>query len=275
MIEARLPLLLRWTAPGPEFVRLAIPGREGFHTGGPFLSPDGNEVWKGLDGRPLPDVPFHLPTNEETVLHLMADTSGFPANWRVEVANGRRWLVRKVAPVVPETYSPQWLTLDQVLHVEQALRSLNAKRWRLGDHLRVAIDPDTEEPFILDLSAAVLGGGPEAPRISQANDAALFERWASEVAGFGGLVLFRRDARQVVSGMAWINGPYGKTHRWVYASRTRPLERSWASIPDAVYLDADWNKTGVWTWVVVPVPLGEEVAGRYQLQYGHGPIPYE
>lgn len=274
-LTVRLPLAIRASAPGEGFTRMQIPAGEGMHTGGVYLSPGGQKVWKPLDGRPDPDAAYHLPTQEDIVLSLMAGTVGFPKNWRVEVANDRRWLVRKLAYVIPETYERSMLTLDMVLQVEQALRALNAKKWELNDPLRVAIDPDTYEPFLLDLSSARPGKGLEAPLAFRANDALLFERWASEVAGFEELVLYRCAARNVVHSINWFEGPYGKTHHWVYGSEHRPISASWASIPDAVYAPAVWAETGVHTWVVTPGVLGNDLVSSYQLRWGYGPIVYE
>lgn len=273
-LTLRLPLTIRDVTPGAQFTRLSIPVSEGMHTGGVYLSPDGQEVWKPLDGRPHPDAQYHLPTREDTVLQLMEGTVGFPKNWRVEVANGRRWLVRKGAYVIPETYETGMLTLDVILQVEQAVRALNAKKWEVNDPLRVAIEQDTYDPFLLDLSSACPGRGPEAPLAYRADDARLFERWASEVAGFDGLVALRGHARKVVHSIEWALGPYGKTHSWVYASEHHPMQASWARIPDAVYVPSAQERTGVLTWVVTPGPLSEDLIAGYQLCWGYGPIMY-
>jgi len=275
LVVARLPLAIRAIAPGEGFTRMDIPQNEGMHTGGPFLSPDGRAVWKPLDGRPHPDAQYHLPTREDSVLHLMEGIVGFPKNWRVEDANERRWLVRKVAYVVPETYERVMLTLDVVLQVEQAVRALNAKKWEVNDPLRVAIDPDTYDPFLLDLSSACPGKGLDAPLAYRANDALLFERWAQEVAGYDGLVAFRRCARKVVRSIEWFEGPYGRTHTWVYGSEHRPINAGLASIPDAVFVPSDWEKTGVHTWVITPNVLSDDLVAGYQLRWGYGPIVYE
>lgn len=273
--QERLPLSLREVSPGDGFARLALPPGEGLRTGGPFLSPDGQEVWKPLDARPGPEADYLVPTREETVLHLMAGTVGFPVNWRVEVAKGRRWLVRMLAYPVPEVYERGMLTLEVVLQVEQAVRALNGKQWVLLSDLRVAIDADTYEPFLLGLSTALPGIGPETSLTGQANDSILFERWASEVAGFEALVLYRRAAHSVVHSADWLAGPYGQSHRWVYGSEYRPIDSTWASIPDAVYVPSSWKATGVHTWVVVPGPLSNDLADRYQLRWGYGPVQYE
>ena len=264
---ARLPLLVRGIAPGEGFTAMGLPAGEGQHTGGVYLSPDGEDVWKPLDGCPAPGAGFHLATHEETVLRLMAGVVGFPENWRVEEAGGRRWLVRKLAYPVPEVYEREQVALDAVLQVEQAVRALNSKHWGLGSALRVAVDGDTYEPFLLGLATA--------QQVRGADDAPRFERWASDVAGYESLVLYRRAARTVVETPDWLARPYGSSHRWVYGSEYRPINSTWASIPDAVYVDSSWGATGVWTWVVVPGPLAPELADGYQLRWGYGPVQYE
>jgi hypothetical protein len=138
-----------------------------------------------------------------------------------------------------------------------------------------SFDPDTSEPFLLDLSAACPGRGMEAPRAFRADDTLLFERWAEEVAGFDGLVAFRRSARRVVQSIAWIEGPYGKTHNWVYCSCHRMLDDGEISSGEAVCVPADWSKTGVPTWVVASEALPDDLVERYQLHWGYGPILYE
>ena len=43
--QQRLPFSLREVSPGDGFVRMNLPPGEGVRTGGPFLSPDGQEVY--------------------------------------------------------------------------------------------------------------------------------------------------------------------------------------------------------------------------------------
>ena len=267
-------LALHTVAPGEGFTRMALPPLEGGHTGGPFVSPDGREAWKPLDALPYLNAPRRIPTQEDVALALMAGAVGFPRNWRVELANGRRWLVRQVARVIPETYAGDLVTRSQVLMVERALRLLNARYWEVGDPLqiKVAIDPDTGNPFILDLSSAHRMGSPTSSGIFKADDTRLFEKWAEEVAGHADLVRLRRAARRVVSRSAWILGKYGRSHRWVYGAPQPPSE---ASIPDAVYLPVEVGELGLHTWVVVPGRLGDDLVAHHHWQWGWGPIEYE
>lgn len=265
--ERRLPLALREVSPGEGFTRLSLSLGDGHRNGGVFLSPDGQDVWKPLDARPEQEAAYLVRTNEEEVLRLMAGRPGFPANWRIEEARGRRWLVRKRTHVVPEDFQPDWLSLEHILLVEQAVRALNAKRWSLGAPVRVAIDPERYDPFLLGLSAARPDERPD--------DAERFERWAEEVAGFDALAQLRRHARAVLQSTVWQSSPYANTHAYVYASGHRPIDSSWARIPDAVYVPADWKTTGVWTWVVAPGPLEPALVEGYELQWGFAPIAYE
>lgn len=258
-----LPLTLRTISPGPDFTLLPIPLREGFHTGGPYLSPDGNEVWKPCDARPFPNSDCLVATREVELLEAMAGCPGFPRNWRVEEVNGRCWLVRPLVPVLPDTYDV--VPLDQVLYVEQAVRTLNERGWSIGEGtLRVALDLETYDPFILDLSAATRLG-------EHADDSRTFEEWA-ELVGASRLVKLRGQARQVIHSVEWTLGPYGRTHHWVYGSPNRPLSLVWARIPDAVCVQADYATTRMHTWVVVPQALDEQLVQRYELVWGWGPL---
>jgi hypothetical protein len=271
-----LPLELGEVAPGMGFTRMPMPNywglQEGVHSGGPFLDPVGKEVWKPLDVLPTPNAQFRVYTHEVEVLTLMEGVVGFPRNWRVEEANGRRFLVRKLAYPIPEVYEASMLTPEKVLAVEAAQRAINAKGWEIGDLvLRIAIDADTYEPFVLDLSAASFVGKAVWPG---ADEHLKFEAWAESIAGRGDLVQFRRHARSVVSSAQWAIA-HGRTHRWVYGSRYRPVESSWANIPGALFLDGNKAETDVCTWVVVSSRLPDEVVNGFQLEYGWAPIAYE
>jgi hypothetical protein len=270
-------LALHDVSPGEGFARIPLPPLEGVHTGGPFVSPDGVELWKPLDALPYPNAPRRIPTWEDEALALMAGYPCFPCNWRVEVSRGRRWLVRKVARVIHEVTLGSALTREQVLQVEQALRAFNARYWEIGDHLTVAIDPDTGEPFVLDLSNAHPMGSPTSSSVYKADDGRHFEEWVAGVTAHGDLVRLRRAARMVVSQARWALGPYGRTHRWVYSTRLAPQDvlLSGGTIPSVVYVSAQTDAEGVRTWVVVPARLDDALRTRSQLEWGWGPIEYE
>jgi hypothetical protein len=272
----KLPLSLGDVTPGEDFVRMALAPLEGLHTGGPFFCPETREVWKPLDCLPFPNAEYRRLTREAEVLELMAGRPGFPRNWRVERANGRRFLVRKLAQVISETFESASLTPEQITVVEQAIRVLNSLYWEVGETvLKVAIDPDTAEPFILDLSNA--GVRRDALEKSYADDLFLFEQWAWQFSARKALVSLRRSARKVVHSARWSLTPHGLTHRWVYGSHTSPMDDKWpgTSIPNAIYVPADVHATSMYAWVVVPAPLSEDVVARYQLRWGWAPIVYD
>ena len=69
-------------APGTGFTQRLV----GEHTGGPFVSPDGEELWKPLDCLPYPNSAHRVATREDEILGLLADAPGFPRNWRAYLA---------------------------------------------------------------------------------------------------------------------------------------------------------------------------------------------
>ncbi len=273
--EIKLPLSLGEVSPGDDFTRMQMPVywglAEGIHSGGPFLDPTGTHVWKPLDALPSPVATFRVYTHEVEALTLMDGAPGFPRNWRVEEANGRQFLVRKLAYPVPEVYEASMLNHEQVLAVEAAQRAINANGWEIGDRvLRIAIDADSYEPFILDLSSAHFMG----KNWHGADEHLKFEMWAEAVAGDTELVKLRRNARKVVSSAKWAI-EHDRAYRFVYGSRYRPVQASWANIPDAIYIDGNKEETDMLTWVVVPARLPKEIVSGFQLEYGWSPIEYE
>ena len=202
-----LPLAIRDVAPGPGFTRLTgvrpdgLP--DGVHTGGAWLSPDGKEVWKPLDGRPYANSTVHIPTKEAQCLEAMAGEPAFPRNWRVEEAGAvtvdgdgvtytRWWLVRDKAWVAhprKSVHGPARLHLEDVLTVERGLRRLNECGWEINDALQVAFDLQGRV-FIVDLSVAWPYARPD--------DEEWFLRWA-EAMGFQRLVDLRRNGSRVCS----------------------------------------------------------------------------
>lgn len=284
----RLPIKIRSIAPGPDFSRLeadetnGLP--DGLHTGGAWLSPDGSEVWKPLDGRPAVNADFHLPTQEAKCLEAMAGKPAFPRNWRVEEAgevtvNGvtytRRWLVRDKAILVPDDFPAHKMSLDDVYEVEQGARAMDRARWSVGDHLSVAYDR-RGRVFILDLSCAYKVSVSDPPPMNEHR----FRRWARAM-GFDVLVAIREHAEQLTTDLSVID-EYGDEYWYarVYASRSRPITGFWADIDDAVYVHNDpdgqvFNETGVWTWVITPEPLSESVVYDYELTWGWSPVDNE
>jgi hypothetical protein len=130
-----LPLAIRDVSPGLGFTRLTgkmnggLP--DGVHTGGVWVSPDGDEYWKPLDGRPWVNADCHVPTREAECLRLMAGEPAFPRNWRVEEAGTvtvdgvvytRRWLVRGKAWLVPDDWPAHRMRFEHVREIERGVR---------------------------------------------------------------------------------------------------------------------------------------------------------
>ena len=273
MSSITYPLSIRRTPPGADFTPLAVPGGEALHTGGLWVSPEG-EVWKPLDGRPWLNADAHVATREAEVLEVMAGKPAFPRNWRVETRNGRKWLVRGKALVIGQDIPAEEVLLEWVLEVEQGVRALNRAGWLLGDRLTAAVDQD-DRVFILDLSAAYRLGENEPW-----NDEDAFFQWA-EGLGFKALTSLRRAARRLVEPIRCFKDPnWPRTeeglpdlaYQYVYASRSRPMSPLWANIPGAHYVDADHASTGVWTWVVTQQALAQETTRRYDLTWAWSPV---
>jgi hypothetical protein len=270
--ETALPLSIRDTPPHPDAVRMTgvrpdgLP--DGVHTGGAWEFQ--GEIWKPLDGRPYANCENHYPTREAEVLELMAGKPLFPRNWRIEERNGRRFLVRKRAFLIPDAVPYSELSLDQVLFVEQAVRDLNRAKWEIGDLISLAVDPDTYDLFFLDLSAAHPQDGQGCYRAD--------EEWRIreffKLCGADRLSKLRNHARHVLLNDLWmLEHP---EHRHVYASFNRPISGLWASIPgDPEYIHnqyADWTESIPHTWVITKEPLDQETMQRYELTWGWSPI---
>ena len=119
------PLSIRDVSPSPGAVRLTGTRQDGLpdgmHTGGAWLC--GEEVWKSLDGRPYANAECHYSTLEADVLEEMADKPLFPRNWRIEEANGRRFLVRELP-----TAKARWLQgqTAKAVHAVELVPGLSA-----------------------------------------------------------------------------------------------------------------------------------------------------
>lgn len=174
-----VPVELANVSPGPGFSRMPIPDHEGLHTGGPFLSPDCSEVWKPLDTVVNQFEEERVTSQEHLVLNHMQGQPGFPANWRICFQASRLWLVRPRCKVFGQDIPTDQITRAQVNHVRKAIVALNAEHWEIGDSITVAIDSQTGEPFILDLSSARYQGfGP-----GDADDWHHLRYWLEEKAG--------------------------------------------------------------------------------------------
>jgi hypothetical protein len=65
------------------------------------------------------------------------------------------------------------------------------------------------------------------------------------------------------------------TRHFVYGSYNRPMNSLWASISNAVYIQADKYQTGYHTYVAVPATLDDETISRYELAFVSRPAPDE
>jgi hypothetical protein len=65
------------------------------------------------------------------------------------------------------------------------------------------------------------------------------------------------------------------TRHFVYGSFNRPIGASWASIDNAVYIQADKSRTGYYTYVAVPATLDDETIERYELKFVSRPAATE
>jgi hypothetical protein len=257
--------------PGNDFIKIPLPQSAGYHTGGVYLSPDGKSVFKALDCRTDhgDDAP-RMRTQEDVLLEIMAGSPAFPRNWHVEDRNGRTWLVRPFSLTVPGSFPLVELRTEDVRQIEEGIRALNERNWEIGDLLEVAVDPLSREPFVLDLSCAYYRG-PRSPEIYR-NEYWRFEIWAERV-GFGNLTSFRRSARRMVE-TARFKLKYPRAYRYVYASMLVPFHTP-ASHQDALVIDADYGKTGVYTWVVFPRRLDAADVELLNLTWGWSPLAYE
>lgn len=281
MNAQQLSLSLSKIAPGNSFTKLKTPEGEAIHTGGLYLSPDNKEVWKPLDVKPFQNADFRCYSQEAEVLEVMKGQPGFPNNWRIETVNGRKFLVRPFCRVVGQTMPYEYIKLETILEIEQWLRNLNSQYWEVNDFLSIAYDRQLEQFFILDLSAAQQMGNPTMTQTAYiADDSSYFYKFAKEC-GFNSLVRLRQSAKHSTSSIEWINmllddkSDLTCEHKHVYASVNRPIDSSWAKIENALYFDADKGKDDVFTWVIVPKQLSEDVLKKYDLTWGYSPIEYQ
>ena len=270
--DTALPLSIRDIAPTPDAVRLngerpdGLP--DGTHTGGAWLTPDGF-VWKPLDGRPFANCENHYPTLENECLEFMAGRPFFPRNWRVETLNGRRFLMRRKAFVYGSDDLPLVEARKHALGLEQAVRELNARHWEIGDALSLALDPDSYEPFILDLSTAHPQNGVGCYLADDEWRILVF----FEQLGMLTTKRLRERARHILGERSLDKDFRG--FRYVYASFYRPISLMWATLPDCKLVHEDHANLPdalPHTWVVTREPLPDETIERYELDWGWSPI---
>lgn len=277
------PLSFGDITPGDGFTRMAMPLSpkgypEGIHTGAPFLAPDGLTVWKPLDCKPYQNCECRVPTDEAVVLELVAGQPCFPRNWQTCTQNGRQWLVRPRVNVYGQDLEITLLGREQVLAIEQAVRTLNEAHWQVGDDLVIAQDVDGQ-PFILDLSnAQFMGAGKAWPADDTNRMVELMER-----AEYFDLVTLRQLGRSVYHA-----APTGSRlrHPHVYLAST-PLtdlelvelgritsvvrsQRRAAAGPDSFARQAS-----TMPFIQTFTPLNEAIKAQYGLTWAYSPLQYQ
>jgi len=295
MTVKEYPLELGTVTPGPGFTKMELGKNleglpEGAHTGGPWLSPDGLEVWKPLDAMPCPNATVRYGTDEDKCLTEMEDAPGFVHNWRIETVDGRRWLVRPFCWLWPQDERINVSGgLDTVKMVEQAVRELNSRGWEAfgSDLPQVALDPNGDL-FLLDLSAAFK---PSTWKRGWHGDEMRVLKWM-ELVGYGKLADLRRRGRDVAHNIAMSDifdrsegEPYRagdvfydvphkerSEYHHIYASTRRPMSSLWARMDGVRYLDADPALTPrVHTWVASDHELDQDTIDRYELTWAWSP----
>ena len=289
------PLSFGNISPGNNFVKMNLGlslenVQEGLHTGGPWLSPDGAEVWKPLDARPHPGADSRLSTNEADCLEEMADRPGFPRNWRIEERNGRRWLVRPWCHLWPQSDRLVHADQNTILLVESAVRDLNYHGWEAfgSDVPQLALDPNGDW-FLLDLSAAFK---PTKWQTDWHGDRERVIKWFRLV-GYEWLANLRKRGQHIHHAvmLPGFNDtdlePYNvedvfypmseeerRTHVHIYASQLRSLSRAWCKIDGTRFLCGDPDRPPrVYSWVVSDHLLDAETAKSYELIHAYSPWP--
>ena len=235
------------------------------------------ELWRPLDARPYPDAPYHEDTLEDALLAEMAEMADmplFPANWRIEEANGRRFLVRPRGLRLPEDMPYSVLKEKGALDIERAVRTLNQRGWALGSDIVLMWDAGLRRFYLYDLAKAHRLTG---AAIYDTDDSARIEQFF-QAAGFVRLASLRANGRRALRQFAAEPG-FDASLQHVYASFSRPLASLWAGTP------APWRvmqvplagRTGgierqPYTWVFSSVPLAEDACRQYELTWAWSPV---
>lgn len=271
----KLPLETRNIKPHKDAEKLGNTYRadglqDGVHTGGVYRWQ--SEIWKPLDGRPYMNADFVCPTLEAEFLEAMQDLASFPKNWRVEIANGRKWLVRPEVMVLSEK-DCQHLSRDVVLQIEQDVMECNRRGWEVNDAFQVAFDRNTYQYFILDCSSAQKMSGKGAYAANEFDRIMRFFK----LCGLDSLVELRQNARHLLSPLEFcdkhpeaMNGDY----KHVYASFNRPFSLMWASLGQDCILEhqkRDGNRVPH-TWIVTQEPLPDDKVFAYELTWAYSKL---
>lgn len=251
---------------------------DGYHTGGAYLSPDGKEVWKPLVGLwPTMDGFVADKTNEVECLQAGAGLKSFPANWRVEQAADKPWLVRPRAIVIKNADDVRHnLDIHDILQIEQDIRALNQRGWAVHDDLSIA--RWLNQRFVLDLSAA------GTCKIGWDDDKDHVIRWLKGCVNIPWLAYIREEGRFLMDPFKsrwngrWENDIAAflqemRDYRHIYVSRSRPMDAMWAP-RDWYYLpgtDKDMSEARVHTWVITKEPIPPEKIYSYEMNWAWSP----
>lgn len=242
---------------------------DGVHTGGVYRWQ--GEIWKPLDGKPYANADFVCATLEAKFLVEMQDLPSFPKNWRGEISNGRKWLVRKEAIILDEK-DYRNLDKDVILQIEQDVIEANLRGWEINDAFQIAFDKDLYIYFILDCSSAHKMSGTGAYAANEFDRIMRFFK----LCGYESLAKLRQNARHLLSPLefcekhpeAW-DGDY----KHVYASFNRPLSLIWARFDCDVITEHQNRDAGVpFTWIVTQEPLPESKLYDYELTWAYSRI---
>ena len=242
---------------------------DGIHTGGVYRY--NGEIWKPLDGRPYANADFVCPTLEDKFLEVVADLQTFPKNWRVENANGRRWLVRPECIVLTEKDLHN-LDKDILLQIEQDVMEANRRGWEVNDAFQIAFDKTTYLYFILDCSSAQQMTGQGAYAADEFDRIIRFFK----LCGYDQLAQLRQNAKHLLSGFEFLDKhpeAWENSYPHVYASFNRPFSLMWARLGQECILEHQQRSDAVpHTWIVTKEPIPNEKLYDYELTWGYSRI---
>ena len=243
---------------------------DGVHTGGVYRY--NGEIWKPLDGRPYMNADFCYPTLEAEFLDEMSDLASFPRNWRVEDANGRKWLVRPEVYVLGEKELRN-LDKEVVLQIEADVREANRRGWEVNDAFQIAFDEAVCRYFILDCSSAQRMNGQGAYAADEFDRIIRFFK----LCGYDALAKFRQNARHITSSIEFLEAhpeTIDSDALYVYASFSRPLSLMWARLGDDAILEHQMRDGAIvpHTWVITKKPLSPDILYQHELTWGYSRV---
>lgn len=258
-------------SPGEGFTKLCPPPYrnlpEGRHTGGPWLSPDGSEVWKlAHGGRWINNMLEVTPTAEAACMQACAGEPGFlPLGaWRTGHTGGWKdgwdWIIKPRMVVVEEGVK---VSRQTAITMERAVRAMNELGWVMQDNVRVATYQG--KPILLDLSTARFWAQPS--NWSFYDDQSYvnrFFRWH----GHDRLAALREAAQSIWNDYD-IEERYDLRRAYPFVYATDCLE---CELPtDAMFI---MSPTGIpcQAWVASQVPVEDEFVFKNELEWVTAPL---